>query len=79
MHRAQLWRESRSKRNKMAAALGRPTKIIDERQVAGLKAIGLKWRQIAELIGVAENTSRERRARRIISTLHNIHFAGDPL
>ena len=38
---------------------GRPFKIIDERPVAGvagLKAIGLKWREIASLIGVAEST-----------------------
>ena len=40
---------------------GRPSKIIDEKQVAGLKRIGLKRRQIAELIGVAESTLRERR------------------
>ena len=40
---------------------GRPTKFIDEEQVLSLKGIGMKWCQIAELIGVSERTLRERR------------------
>ena len=40
---------------------GRKMKIVDEDQVLSLKAIGLKWNIIAELIGVLERTLRERR------------------
>ena len=38
----------------MAETRGRPVIYIDEEQVNGLKTIGLKWKQIADLIGVSE-------------------------
>ena len=44
-----------------ATPLYPPLKIIDERQIFSLKSIGLKWKQIASLIGVSESTFRERR------------------
>lgn len=40
---------------------GRKVKIVDEDQVLSLKAIGLKWNQISELIGISERTLRKRR------------------
>ena len=55
---------------------GRPVKHIDEEQVLALKVIGLKWNQIAELIGVSDRTLRERRKdfREDIQTLSLIHI-----
>ena len=44
-----------------ATPLYPPLKIIDERQIFSLKSIGLKWKQIASLIGVSESMLKERR------------------
>ena len=36
-----------------AETRGRPVIYIDEEQMNGLKTIGLKWKQMADLIGVS--------------------------
>ena len=41
------------------AKRGRPNRLIDEEQVLSLKAIGMKWNLIADLIGVSEKDTKE--------------------
>jgi len=46
-----------SRARKQGKALGRPRVEVDPLQVAGLRARGLSWNQIAEKLGVGRGTA----------------------
>jgi DNA invertase Pin-like site-specific DNA recombinase len=54
-----------SRARKQGKALGRPRVEVDPRQVAGLRACGLSWNQIAEKLNVGRGTAE--RAYRTLS------------
>jgi DNA invertase Pin-like site-specific DNA recombinase len=46
-----------SRARKQGKALGRPRVEVDPRQVAGLRARGVSWNQIAEQLGICRGTA----------------------